>query len=100
MVIKNSIACEKIKLLAIHYQIKRKDYGLSSAHLISGSVGRWVPVKNYPLLLSIFVLVQKRIRNVRLFLIGQGPEEHVLRTRATTTRYLFSGVFCEGISGI
>lgn len=82
LVIKNGINCEKIQSLAMHYQIKRETYGLSAEHRIIGSVGRWVPVKNYSLLLRTFALVQKRIKNARLFLVGQGPEEYALRVLA------------------
>ncbi|MCL4229414.1 glycosyltransferase [Candidatus Dependentiae bacterium] len=82
MVIRNGINCEKIESLAAHYQVKREDYGLSSEHFIIGSVGRWVSVKNYPLLLRAFALVQQHMKHARLFLVGQGPEEHTLRTLA------------------
>jgi glycosyltransferase involved in cell wall biosynthesis len=41
-----------------------------------------VPVKNYPLLLRTFALLHAKNDQVRLVLIGQGPDEDALRNLA------------------
>ncbi len=44
-----------------------------------GSVGRFVPVKNYHILLDAFALLHKEYIHTRLILVGHGPLEHALR---------------------
>ncbi len=47
-----------------------------------GSVGRFVPVKNYDLLLKSFTQLRKNHTHCRLMLLGEGPEEQALRRLA------------------
>jgi len=56
--------------------------GLQSDHFVIGSVGRFVPVKRYELLLDTFASVHARHANARLLLIGVGPLESRLRAQA------------------
>ncbi len=52
-------------------------------HLFTfGSVGRLVPVKNYTLLLESFYELKKQHNAIRLILVGNGPQESVLRMQA------------------
>lgn len=53
-----------------------------SGHFVIGSVGRFVPVKNYDLLLKSFSLLAHRYNHIHLMLVGHGPEEKNLRTHA------------------
>lgn len=62
--------------------IKRIDLGLSDAHFVIGSVGRFEVVKNYGLLLTAFALLYDEHSRARLVLVGQGSQEQFLRTRA------------------
>ena len=78
-VIKNGINNYALEQEAKVYPITRKDIGLDTQHYIIGSVGRFVALKNYPLLLESFFDVQSRIPHARLLLMGQGPEEKKLR---------------------
>lgn len=43
------------------------------------SVARFVPQKNFPLLLRSFSLVHQKVKNVRLVLVGKGEEEASMR---------------------
>lgn len=44
-----------------------------------GSVGRFVPVKNYHILLDAFAVLYKEYTHARLILVGHGPLEYALR---------------------
>lgn len=56
--------------------------GLDKEHVVFGSVGRFIPRKNYTLLLSSFSQVHGLYPEARLVLIGTGPEEGRLRKTA------------------
>lgn len=46
-----------------------------------GAIGRFVPVKNYDLLLDAFALLHKDFPQTRLLLVGHGPLENSLRAQ-------------------
>lgn len=53
---------------------------LSTTHtLIFGTVGRLVPVKNYPLLIDSFASLVPAYPNIHLVIIGSGEQEETLR---------------------
>lgn len=56
--------------------------GPKPKQFIFGSVGRFVPVKNYPILLESFCHLAKRHESVHLMLVGGGSEEAALRSLA------------------
>ncbi len=60
----------------------RDQLGLDPSHCIIGSVGRFAPVKRYPLLLQTFAHLYHDFPQARLLLVGAGPEEHTLRKQA------------------
>lgn len=60
----------------------RADIGLSDTHFVFGTVGRFVPVKNYELLIAACVPVFATHAHARLIILGSGPLEHVLRMQA------------------
>ncbi len=78
-VIPNGIDINRVREMADAQQKTREDLNLSSEHFIIGSVGRFHPIKQYPLLLKAFALVHKEYPHARLLLIGYGTQEHYLR---------------------
>ena len=52
----------------------RKSLGISSDDLVVGTVGRFDPIKNLPLLLRSFKECQKQHKGIKLLLVGDGPE--------------------------
>ena len=60
----------------------RESLGLSSEHIIIGSVGRFIARKNFSLLLESFAHIAAERDNVRLMLVGLGPQEAELRALA------------------
>jgi len=55
---------------------------VSLDHFVIGSVGRFVPVKRYDLLLQLFAPLARQYAHVRLLLVGSGPREDALRKQA------------------
>ena len=47
---------------------------LPSAAVVFGFVGRFVPIKNIPMLIAAFVEVHRRLPESRLFLVGDGDD--------------------------
>lgn len=78
-VITNGINYQRVFELSQKTFVGRSYFGLTSEHFIIGSVGRFVPVKNYPLLLNAFKLLLNLAPKARLILVGTGPEERRLR---------------------
>ncbi len=81
-VIPNGIDAEAVRACAKHAQKTRAALGLSDEHFVIGSVGRFVPVKNYGLLLHSFTKVLQKYEQARLVLVGTGPQEQWLRVQA------------------
>ena len=52
----------------------REELGIRPAEFVVGSVGRLVEVKNYPCLVRAFHLFSKNRQDVRLLLVGEGPQ--------------------------
>lgn len=80
--IKNGIDKEHILTLKKQHEQRRRDYGFDEHHIVLGSVGRYIPRKNFPMLLEIFKLLHDEYHQLRLVLIGQGPQENELRSLA------------------
>jgi len=62
--------------------IKREDLRLSKDDFVIGAVGRFCPVKNFPLLLNSFSLVSTVRKSTKLVIVGIGPLESKLRELA------------------
>lgn len=81
-VIKNGIDLKRIHKKAYLNSKTKSSLGLSESHYVFGSVGRFEPVKRYPLLLEAFALVKEREALARLVLVGIGSQEKFLRRKA------------------
>jgi glycosyltransferase involved in cell wall biosynthesis len=77
-------------------EISRSSLGLTQEHTILGSVGRFVPLKNYELLIRAYALVFKEHPQARLVLVGSGPQEAALRTLTKTLNIDDKVVFVVG----
>lgn len=81
-VIPNGIDIERIRHEAHKNKLSRADLGYTQEQTIIGSVGRFHPIKRYPLLLEAFALLHKENPDARLLLVGSGPQEKELRHKA------------------
>jgi glycosyltransferase involved in cell wall biosynthesis len=57
----------------------REKYGIKRNDIVIGFGGRMAEVKNLPLLVRSFSQVKSKIPNVKLLLMGSGPEENRIR---------------------
>lgn len=75
-----------IDVHALHAQcnqaLTRSAVGLSDDAFVIGSVGRFVPVKRYNLLIDAFADIYAQNQRCRLVLVGIGPLEQELRQQA------------------
>jgi glycosyltransferase involved in cell wall biosynthesis len=56
-------------------EVKQKNY-------VIGAVGRFVPVKNFDILLHAYAQLYKEFKHIRLIIVGHGPLEQLLRDLA------------------
>jgi len=81
--IANGIDSASLQKKSVQERVERKDLALlSPEHFIIGTVGRFVPIKNYDLILDAVALVCKQFSHVRLLIVGLGPMEHALKEKA------------------
>jgi len=72
----------------------RKELGLPENAFVVGAVGRLVPIKDHPTLLKAAALLSKNGIDVRVLLVGSGPERERLQILSTDTlegRVCFAG---------
>jgi len=82
MTIHNGLRLHSSRLNETRREQLRQELGLQKfAHLI-GTVGRFEPRKNYPLLIAAMTMVLQRHPDTALLMIGAGPEEEKLRQQA------------------
>lgn len=81
-IIKNGIDAAAVRAQGELAAKVRQELGLARDHFVIGSVGRFVPVKNYSLLLAVFARIYREFPVARLILIGGGPQEQQLRSYA------------------
>ena len=74
--------------------------GLLPEHFVIGSVGRFVLVKRYDLLLKLFAQLAIRYAHVRLLLVGVGPLESALREQTLQLGIAEKVFFVVGQSAI
>jgi glycosyltransferase involved in cell wall biosynthesis len=79
VVIRNGINYESLQKMP---KISRDHLQFLPDHFIIGSVGRFVPIKRYSLLLEAFAQLHMQFPQARLLLIGAGPQEALLRNQA------------------
>jgi glycosyltransferase involved in cell wall biosynthesis len=81
-VIPNGLSCVELLDKADKASLKRSDIKLIETDFVIGSVGRFVKVKNYHLLLTCALLLITRYPSVKLVLVGVGPEYEPLVQQA------------------
>ncbi|HKV62614.1 MAG TPA: glycosyltransferase [Candidatus Acidoferrum sp.] len=72
----------------------RKELGLPSDSFVVGAVGRLVPIKDHQTMLKAAAFATKNGTNVRVLLVGSGPERERLQTLSANTlegRVYFAG---------
>lgn len=65
-------SCEQTRIA------KRRELNVAEDEILLGSIGRLAPVKNYSSLLQAMQLVVSTQKNVKLILVGDGPEKERL----------------------
>lgn len=70
---------EWLKNIMYQFKFSQNNCFKQNSNFIIGSVGRFVPIKNYPLLIESFSIVLQTCNKVRLVLVGSGVEEQKLR---------------------
>jgi glycosyltransferase involved in cell wall biosynthesis len=83
-----------------HPAPRRRFPGLEGASLVIGTVCVMRPEKNIPLLLEAFASVAAGRRDLRLFLVGGGPEEPALRALAVKLGIVENCVFHASTSDV
>ncbi|HEX2978273.1 MAG TPA: glycosyltransferase [Candidatus Babeliales bacterium] len=81
-IIKNGIDSDRIRNKSEKNLVCRESLGLNENNFVFGSVGRFVPLKNYSFLIEIFAKIHKNNPLTRLILVGGGPQEAHLRSLA------------------
>ncbi len=81
--IANGVDIERLDAKQNIHPVDRAQYGLLPEHIVLGSVGRFVPVKQYDLLLEMCAKIAVRYEHARLMLVGVGPLEMSLRALAS-----------------
>jgi sugar transferase (PEP-CTERM/EpsH1 system associated) len=77
---------------------KRQELGLSEESVVLGSVGRLVKIKDYGTLLKAASLLIERGVDVRVLLVGAGPEMATLQKQAREIDHLLGRVLFAGAS--
>jgi glycosyltransferase involved in cell wall biosynthesis len=78
--IPNGISVKRIRALAEREQVTRLNLGLEPDVFVIGFVGRFVEIKNIPLLINAFAEILKKNKKIALVLLGFGPLEEKLRS--------------------
>ena len=74
----NGVDMEKFKPDKQARRLRRKELGLSDTDIVIGSVGRLVPIKDYPTLLRAAERVMREQPSIKLVLIGDGEQRDEL----------------------
>lgn len=98
VVIKNGIDAASVRARATQQAVTRKDLGLTDEHVVVGAVGRFVPRKNFDLLIDSFASVARDQEQARLVLVGLGPQEDFLRQKARDCGVADKVIFVVGKS--
>ena len=91
----NGVDTERFQPNEIARKNVRENLGIRPDDIVFGTVGRFVPVKDYPMLIAAFNRLADEFREVRLLMIGDGPErarlESLAGQRLTDNRIIFVG---------
>lgn len=80
LTITNGISVHRIHALAAREQVMRSNLYLEPDVFVIGFVGRFVEIKNIPLLVNAFAEILKKNKKIALVLLGFGPLEEKLRS--------------------
>ena len=78
--VKNGIETQTFSFNTEIRKHMRQELGLEG-NLVFGHVGRFMPQKNHSFLIDIFAEVQKKQKNTKLLLVGEGPLEGEIREK-------------------
>jgi glycosyltransferase involved in cell wall biosynthesis len=96
VVIVNGIDVAELDQTVARAPIERRDLGLAADDLVLGCVARFDPVKGLDVLLRAVSALVPRYRQLKLVLVGDGPEAAKLRRLSETLglsgRVVFTGV--------
>jgi glycosyltransferase involved in cell wall biosynthesis len=98
--VQNGIDVQRFRPDPAYAETWRRRWGIPKEALVFGAVGRLAPIKSYDTALAGFQALLERFPGVdlRLVLVGEGPEEQALRAQAEQVvpggRVVFSP-FCE-----
>ncbi|MBI2775156.1 glycosyltransferase [Candidatus Dependentiae bacterium] len=99
-IIKNGIDADRIRSKSEKNLITRESLGLTEDNFVFGSVGRFVPLKNYSFLIEVFAKIHKNYPSTRLVLVGGGPQEAYLRSLAEKLDIKDAVIFIVGKNAI
>jgi sugar transferase (PEP-CTERM/EpsH1 system associated) len=77
-------------------QQARERFGFAPEHFVLGSVGRLVPIKGHDTMLRAGEVLLERNKNVRLLIVGAGPELERLRSYVESSPLLKNRVVFAG----
>lgn len=86
VVIPNGIDTSNLLKKSQEESITRKALSISETDFIIGSVGRFVPVKNYDLLLDCASLLINKYSGIKIMLVGLGPQYQKLKSQAESLK--------------
>lgn len=95
-VIPNGINVARVTQWSLEQKKERSSLGFDDDHIIFGSVGRLVEVKNYFFLLKTFALLLDTHPKIRLILVGDGPLELELRASVRKLNIEHAVLFVTG----
>lgn len=84
-VLNNGFLVEKFRFDNAKRQSLRKEYGLENSFVV-GNVARFNDQKNHPFLLNIFESVAEQKTNVKLVLIGTGPNLESVKEKIANSK--------------
>jgi glycosyltransferase involved in cell wall biosynthesis len=90
---------EQLMAHAARSTITRADFDLNQSHFVIGSVGRFVPVRRYDLMIDAFNSVHKKYAHARLMLVGIGELEQSLRDKVNQLNLQDKVIFVIGQPG-
>jgi sugar transferase (PEP-CTERM/EpsH1 system associated) len=97
-VIENGVDTQRFSLCPGAAVAIRRELGIPQDRLVIGSVGRLVPIKDYPTLLRAVETLIRNGKNLHLLLVGAGPELEKLKAYAAASEALTGRVIFAGAS--
>lgn len=94
IVINNGIDYNKFRYNPAIRQTTRKELNISEDCFVIGHVGRMAEAKNHAFLVNIFAEVVKSCSDVKLLLVGDGPNRQSLEEQAIKLRIDKNVIFC------